>query len=40
MANFDYQATGYCLDDSDGRIMYFYFDSKHYFKYIRPVKKI
>lgn len=40
MANFDYQATGYCLDDSDGRIMYFYFDPKHYFKYIRPVKKI
>lgn len=40
MANFDYQATDYCLDSSEGRIMYFYFDPKRYFKYIRPVKKI
>lgn len=40
MASFDYGAAGYQLDRSPGRIMYFYYDPKQYFKYIRPVKKL
>lgn len=39
MAAFDYTGTGYCLDTSAGRIMYFYYDPGKYFKYIRPVRK-
>ena len=38
MADFDFTDTGYCLDTSPGRIMYFYFNPEQYFKYIRPVK--
>ena len=30
--------TGYCLDTSPGRLMYFYYNPEQYFKYIRPVK--
>ena len=37
MAGFDYSGTGYCLDTIPGRLMYFYYDPKQYFKYIRPV---
>lgn len=37
MADFDYTKSGYCLDTSPGRIMYFYYDPEQYFKYIRPV---
>lgn len=40
MATFDYAETGYCLDTSPGRIMYFYYDPEQYFKYIRPVRKV
>ena len=36
MAEFDYSDTGYCLDTTPGRLMYFYYDPKQYFKYIRP----
>lgn len=39
MAAFDYTQTGYCLDTSPGRIMYFYYNPEQYFKYIRPVCK-
>ena len=39
MASFDYSGTGYCLDTSPGRIMYFYYDPAQYFKYIRPVRR-
>ena len=39
MAAFDFADTGYCLDTSPGRIMYFYFDPQRFFKYIRPVRK-
>ncbi len=39
MANFDYAASGYELDLTEGRIFYFYHDSVRYWKYIRPVKK-
>ena len=40
MATFDFTDTGYCLDTSPGRIMYFYFNPEQHFKYIRPVRKI
>ena len=40
MAAFDYANSGYCLDTTPGRIMYFYYDPKQYFKYIRPVQKL
>ena len=40
MANFDYNNSGYCIDTSKGRIMYFYYNPEQYFKYIRPVRKI
>lgn len=39
MSAFDYTKTGYCLDPSPGRIMYFYYNPEQYFKYIRPVRK-
>ncbi|MEO1815411.1 MAG: helix-turn-helix transcriptional regulator [Acetobacterium sp.] len=39
MTTFDYAGTGYCLDPTPGRIMYFYYDPDQYFKYIRPVCK-
>lgn len=39
MARFDYTGTGYCLDTTPGRMMYFYYDPERYFKYIRPVRK-
>lgn len=39
MSAFDYAETGYCLDTSAGKIMYFYYNPEQYFKYIRPVRK-
>ena len=39
MRTFDYESSGYQLDDTPGRIMYFYFEPEQYFKYIRPVRK-
>ena len=39
MAEFAYSGTGYCLDTTPGRLMYFYYDPKQYFKYIRPVSR-
>lgn len=39
MADFDFAETGYCLDTTPGRIMYFHFDPEQYFKYIRPVRR-
>ena len=39
MAEFDYAASGRCLDTTPGRIMYFYFNPEQYFKYIRPVRR-
>lgn len=39
MAEFDFSATGYCLDTSPGRIVYFYHDPERFWKYVRPVRK-
>lgn len=39
MKEFDYTQTGYCLDNTPGRVFYFYHDPARYWKYIRPVKK-
>lgn len=40
MKEFDYEATGYCLDTSPGRVFYFYHDCTRFWKYVRPVKKL
>ncbi len=40
MAEFDYEASGYCLDTTPGRIFYFYHDCERYWKYVRPVRKV
>ena len=40
MKNFDYDAAGYELDTTPGRVFYFYHDCKRFWKYIRPVKKV
>ena len=39
MATFDFTDTGYCMDTTPGRIIYFYFNPERFFKYIRPVRK-
>lgn len=39
MTSFDFDSTGYMIDTTPGRIMYFYFNPEQYFKYIRPVRK-
>lgn len=40
MRNFDYSASGYCLDTTQGRVFYFYHDPERFWKYVRPVKKL
>ena len=40
MAAFDYEASGYQLDTTQGRVFYFYHDCQRFWKYIRPVKKV
>ena len=39
MAEFNYEASGYCLDTTPGRIFYFYHDCERYWKYVRPVRR-
>ena len=39
MRAFDYEASGYQLDTTPGRLFYFYHDCQRYWKYVRPVKK-
>ncbi len=40
MKAFDYEASGYQLDTTPGRLFYFYHDCQRYWKYVRPVIKI
>lgn len=40
MSEFDFTGTGYCLDTSPGRLMYFYHDPARFWKFIRPVRKL
>lgn len=40
MKNFDYNASGYEIDTTQGRVMYFYHDCRRFWKYVRPVRKI
>lgn len=40
MRNFDYSASGYCLDTTQGRVFYFYHNPERFWKYVRPVKKL
>lgn len=37
MKEFDYDASGYKLDLTPGRVFYFYHDCERFFKYVRPV---
>lgn len=37
---FDFAGTGYCYDDSMGRIAYFYHDAARFWKVVRPIKKV
>lgn len=39
MTAFDFTNTGYCFDDTPGRMLYFYFQPERCWKYIRPVKR-
>lgn len=39
MKAFDYDASGYRLDLTPGRVFYFYHDCERFFKYVRPVVK-
>ena len=39
MKNFDYAASGFQLDTTQGRVFYFYHDSDRFWKYVRPVKR-
>lgn len=39
MASFDFTGTGYTLDTSPGRILYFYHHPERFWKYIRPVRR-
>jgi AraC family transcriptional regulator len=39
IANFDFADTAYCYDTSPGRMAYFFYDPKRFWKYIRPVRK-
>ena len=40
MKAFDYEAFGYQLDLTPGRVFYFYHDAARFWKYVRPVRKI
>ena len=40
MKNFDYAASGFCLDNTQGRVFYFYHDPERFWKYVRPVKRL
>ena len=40
MKEFDYDAAGYALDTTPGRVFYFYHDCQRFWKYVRPVRKI
>ena len=40
MKNFDYAASGYCLDTTQGRVFYFYHDPERFWKFVRPVKRL
>ena len=39
IAEYDYAGTGYCFDDSPGRITYLFHDPERFWKWIRPVRK-
>ena len=40
MKTYDYEASGYELDTTQGRVFYFYHDCDRFWKYVRPVKKL
>ena len=40
MKNYDYAASGYCLDTTQGSVFYFYHDPERFWKFVRPVKRL
>lgn len=40
MTNYDYAASGYRLDTTQGRVFYFFHDCERFWKYVRPVKRV
>lgn len=40
MKSFDYEASGYCLDTTPGRMMYLYHDPERFWKMVRPMRKL
>lgn len=40
MSTFDFEKNGYEPDMKEGRLLYFYFDPKRFWKYVRPVRKL
>lgn len=40
MKAYDYNASGYCLDTTPGRLFYFYHDPDRFWKYVRPVRRM
>jgi hypothetical protein len=38
IANYDYTETTYELDDSPGRMAYFYYEPERFYKHIKPVR--
>lgn len=40
MKEFDYESTGYVLDDTPGRFLHFYHDPERFWRYVRPVRRI
>ncbi len=40
MSAFDYEASGYCLDTTPGRMGYLYHDPERFWKMVRPVQKL
>ena len=39
IVNFDFKGTGYCFDDSPGRLTYLFHDPERFWKWVRPVRK-
>ena len=40
IADFDFSGTGYCYDNSFGRIAYLFHDPERFWKEIRPIRKV
>lgn len=39
MVEYNFEGTGYCYDETPGRVLYFYFNPARCWKYVRPVRR-